>query len=67
MLTESWLGQRMQFGQLKRREFITLLGGAGEQRRWAIAHQAPSIDELSQKIEPRNFVTRRTLYRWHVN
>jgi hypothetical protein len=22
------LGQRMQFGQLKRREFITLLGGA---------------------------------------
>jgi hypothetical protein len=28
MLTESWLGQRMQFGQLKRREFITLIGGA---------------------------------------
>jgi hypothetical protein len=25
---ECWLGQRMQIGQLKRREFITLLGGA---------------------------------------
>src|SRR5262245_29543657 len=28
MLPRSWLGQRMQFDQLKRREFITLLGGA---------------------------------------
>src|SRR5262244_3345464 len=28
MLRQSWLGQRMQFDQLKRREFITLLGGA---------------------------------------
>jgi hypothetical protein len=28
MLPRSWLGQGMQFGQLKRREFITLLGGA---------------------------------------
>jgi putative ABC transport system substrate-binding protein len=28
MLTESWLGQRMQFIQLKRREFIMLLAGA---------------------------------------
>jgi len=28
----------------------------------SIAHQAPSIDELAQKIERRNFVTRRKLY-----
>ncbi len=29
MLSRSgWLGQRMQFDQLRRREFITLLGGA---------------------------------------
>jgi hypothetical protein len=28
-----WLGQAMQFDQLKRREFITLL--AARQRRWA--------------------------------
>ena len=26
--TKPWLGQQMQFNQLKRREFITLLGGA---------------------------------------
>jgi hypothetical protein len=29
MLSRSaWLGQQMQFDRLKRREFITLLGGA---------------------------------------
>jgi len=28
MLHEIWLGQRMQFDQLKRRAFITLIGGA---------------------------------------
>ena len=28
MLPQSWLGQQMQFDRLKRREFITLLGGA---------------------------------------
>src|ERR1700730_4709535 len=28
----------------------------------SIAHQTPGIDELAQKIERRNFVTRRKLY-----
>jgi putative tryptophan/tyrosine transport system substrate-binding protein len=28
MLPRSWLGQRMQFDRVKRREFITLIGGA---------------------------------------
>ena len=28
MLARSWLGQQMRFDRVKRREFITLLGGA---------------------------------------
>jgi putative tryptophan/tyrosine transport system substrate-binding protein len=28
MLRNLWLGQRMQFNRLRRRDFITLLGGA---------------------------------------